>query len=103
MKDSGVEIDYDDLIKKIAARKRFVPIPKYPPITEDLTITLKDKDRVGNVIEKIKNQSNLIRKIEVIDRYESNVTFHITYQSDKRNLTREDVEGVREKILKTLK
>ena len=103
--DEGVffEIDYDDLIKKIAARKRFVPIPKYPPITEDLTITLKDKDRVGNVIEKIKNQSNLIRKIEVIDRYESNVTFHITYQSDKRNLTREDVEGVREKILKTLK
>ncbi len=97
------ELNYNTLLERIDFSKKFKPLPKFPPITEDLTITLKDKDRVGKIIEKIKNQSNLVRIIEVIDRYENNVTFHITYQSDKRNLTREDVEEIRAKILKSLK
>lgn len=102
--DEGVffEINYDELIKIPNTEKKFTPIPKYPPIIEDMTINLSGK-KAGKIIETIKNQSSLIKEVSVRDIFENNVTFHILYQNEKGNLTREEVEKIREKIIKSLK
>lgn len=102
--DEGVffEVNYDELVERLSQDKKFIPVPKYPPITEDLTIALTGK-KAGKIIETIKNQSDLIKEISLINKFEDNITLHIVYQNTKGNLTREEVEKIREKILKILK
>ncbi|MEK7559193.1 MAG: phenylalanine--tRNA ligase subunit beta [Patescibacteria group bacterium] len=102
--DEGVffEINYNELIKNTKPKKKFKPVAKYPPITEDLTLVINENIKVGNIIENIKIQSNLIKEVEVIDKFEDNVTLHIVYQNDKGNLMKEDAEKIRVKILKSL-
>ncbi len=102
--DEGVffEINYDELIQDAKPKRKFTPIPKYPPITEDLTLRINEKIKVGNIIDNIKTQSNLVKEVNVMDKFEDNVTLHIIYQSEKGNLTREEVEKIRDKILKVL-
>lgn len=103
--DEGIffEINYNDLVQNAKSKKKFLKIPKYPPITEDLTLRINENIKVGNIIDEIKTQSNLIKEINVIDKFEDNITLHIVYQNEKGNLTREEVEKIREKILKVLK
>lgn len=102
--DEGVffEISYNKLTQNTGLNKKFTPIPKYPPITEDLTLKINENIKIGNIINNIKNQSNLIREVDVIDKFEDNITLHMVYQSEKGNLTREEAEKIREKIISFL-
>lgn len=102
--DEGVffEINYDDLVRNAMPKRKYIKIPKYPPITEDLTLRINEKIKVGNIIDHIKIQSNLVKEVNVIDKFEDNVTLHIIYQNEKGNLTKEEVEKIREKIIKVL-
>jgi phenylalanyl-tRNA synthetase beta subunit len=97
------EIDFGSLIKYATAKKTFIPLAKYPPIIEDMTFIISDTVTVGEIINSIKKQSELIRNVSLFDRYKDTRTFRITYQHAEKNLTTADVAPVREKISKTLK
>ncbi len=97
------ELNYSEMIKKINTKKVFKPLPKYPPIVEDLAILAHEKVKTIDIIEEIKKQSSLIFEASLLDRFEDTRTFHIVYQHKDRNLTGEEVTKIREKILKSLK
>ena len=103
--DEGIyfELNFSDILSKINLSKKYKPIPKYPPIIEDLAIEVSEKITVGDTIEEIKKQSPLITQVSLLDVFENSKTFHIVYQHRERNLTNEEVSKIREKILEALR
>lgn len=103
--DEGIifELNYSDLIKKGVAQKKFIPLPKYPPVIEDLAIIASENIKTGDLINEIKKQSPLIQSVSLLDQFQDSRTFHIIYQHKERNLTTDEVSKIREKILKNLK
>jgi len=103
--DDGIffELDYSSMLKNIKMSKTFKPLPKYPPIAEDISIILEKDAMVADIISEIKNQSSLITEVSLLDQFKNSRTFHIVYQHKERNLTMNDVVKIREKILKNLR
>ena len=100
------EINLSELLEKASLtklHKKFKPVPKYPPIIEDLTIEIDPKVKYSDIVKEIEAQSRLIHKVELLDEYQNKKTFRITYLSQDRNLTSEDIEPIREKITIALK
>jgi len=95
------ELDFSQLLKKMNANKTFQPLPKYPPIVEDLSI-IADEIKTIDLISEIKNQSPLVTDVSLLDQFENSRTFHIIYQHKDRNLTMDEIKIIREKILKKL-
>lgn len=93
------EIRLNQLIPLISETKKYTPIPLYPAVIEDLTFVITRGKQIGLFTSTIKSLSQLIVKIELIDKYKEAYTFRITYQDPSRNLTDEDVKTVREKII----
>ena len=94
------ELNYSEILTKINQDKKFIPLPKYPSIIEDLSIVSDAK--TIDIINEIKNQSNLIVDVSLLDQFENSRTFHIVYQDENKNLTGEEVAKIRSKILKSL-
>ena len=93
-----------DLLEKYADHSRkYRPIPKYPPIIEDLSLILPDKVLVGEVVTVIKNSSKLVAGVEQIDVHENSHTFRITYLDPEKNLTDKEAAEIRSKVLRNLK
>ena len=100
------EINLSELLEKASLtklHKKFKPVPKYPPIIEDLTIEIDPKVKYSDIVKEIEAQSRLIHKVELLDEYQNKKTFRITYLSQDRNLTSEDIEPIRSKITTALK
>ncbi|MFH1833214.1 MAG: phenylalanine--tRNA ligase subunit beta [Candidatus Levyibacteriota bacterium] len=103
--DDGIifEINYSQILEKMNPQKKFLSIPKHPPIIEDLAIVIGNNIEVGKIIEEIKKQSPLISHVSLLDQYQNSKTFHLVYQHREKNLTNEEVAKIREKIITALK
>lgn len=103
--DKGLlfEMNFSEIEEKADTKKVYKPIPKYPPVIEDLSIKVDESIKTGDILETIKKQSPLIKSVSLMDEFENAKTFHIIYQDREKNLTREDVAKIRKHILKTLK
>lgn len=102
--DEGVffELNFSQILVKAKPQKTFIPIPKYPPVIEDLAIVADENVKTGALLEEIKKQSSLITEVSLLDQFKNSRTFHIVYQHKERNLTIEEVGKIREKIIKAL-
>jgi len=92
------EFDLKELTKHTRRYKRYIPIPTYPALVEDMTFTFSKESLMGPVIEDIYAQSKLVDSVELMGTYKKNVTFRISYMSKDKSLTTADIEPVREKI-----
>ncbi len=97
------EADFATLLKHATLHKVYIPLPKYPAIIEDMTFVMPANVAFADVMQMIKQQSKLIKDAVLIDSYQDNRTFRITYQHPEKNLTADDVAPIREKIAKTLR
>lgn len=94
-----LELDFAKLVSNAKKEKSYRPIPKYPPIVEDLSFIVPAGTHVGPMIDTMRAVSTLIHTITLLDMYENNRTFHITYLHPKKNLTNEDIVPIREKLI----
>src|SRR3989344_4355808 len=103
--DEGVffEINYSEITKLASLHKKFIPLPKYPPVIEDLALLVDEKIKTGDILKEIKKQSEYIVDVSLLDTFRDSRTFHIIYQNKEGNLTTEEVGKIREKIIKFLK
>jgi len=84
-------------------QKAYIPLAKYPPVFEDLTLIVPPETYLGPLIHSIEASSSLIKDVKIIDSFDCSRTFRITYQHPKRNLTLSEVKKIREKIIKKSK
>lgn len=96
------EIDFKKIIQHATRKKTYKPLPKFPPIIEDVTLLIEETIPYDLVITTIKGNSILVEKAELIDVFENKKTFRITYQNPNNNLTNEQVAKEREKIYRAL-
>lgn len=96
------ELPFTQMIEKAKRERRYIPIPKYPAIVEDMAVVADKAVKTGDIIKTIKDINPLITKITLYDQYKDTRTFRIIYQSEERNLTKEDVTTIREEIKEKL-
>ena len=105
------ELDFERVIKVLPKQFRFSPLPKFPETYRDISILIDKPVTSGEVIDRI-NQAggSLLKKIELYDYFEGkkiqegkkSLTYALTFQSNDRTLSDEEVNPVFEKIVKNL-
>jgi phenylalanyl-tRNA synthetase beta chain len=107
------DLDFDRLSQLATNRKEFVPLPKHPPVIEDLSVIVDEKVLVGDIKEEIEKQStkNLTIRTETVDIYrnkklrakrQKSATFRLYFSSPRRQLSEEDAKKQRRKITERL-
>lgn len=97
------EIDFASIFEHATLKKIYNPIPKFPPVIEDIRIKLSENTTFEKAIKLIKKQSSLISSVKLLDIYGDKITLRITYQNSNKNLTNEEITPIRKKIISNLK
>ncbi|MDP2708989.1 MAG: phenylalanine--tRNA ligase subunit beta [bacterium] len=104
-----LELDKLNILIKNHLAKLYRPPAKYPPAVRDLAFVVNDKILYNNIVQEIKNFSDLIARVELFDVYQGDklgagkksLAFHIIYQADK-TLTSEEVDEAQGELIKHL-
>ncbi len=102
------EVNFEELSKLAKPWGAFVPISLYPEIYEEYSFILPENRSLGDLIKQLKEVSPLVREIEITDRFTTaegkrSITLRITFQSDEKSLSGEDIQPWREKIYHLIK
>jgi phenylalanyl-tRNA synthetase beta subunit len=92
------EIALTNLLSQATDSISYTPISKFSPIIEDVNININTS--YAKLEKKIFSLSPLIKQIEVIDKYNDKLTIRLTYHSDQKQLSNDDITPIREKISK---
>lgn len=95
-----LDLNVAKLVAHAKPQKTFVPIPKYPPVIEDLTFAFQKHTPIGNVMSFIKQISSIIKDVHLGAHFEDSWTFKIVYQNPQRSLEGAEVEKVRKEIIR---
>jgi len=97
------ELDFDKLQMLISKTYVFKPLPKYPPLIEDVSIIVDREVLTSDLIEEMKTETPLLTKVDFLDIFENSRTFRLTFQDPKKNLIGSEVANIRKQILNRLK
>lgn len=105
------EIDLEDLLKIESPPGTFRPIPKYPPVVRDISFLVDDTVPAGSIRELIRGIDSNIKEVSVFDLYKGkgvpegkkSLGIRITYLSEKKTLTEEEVNTIHAKVIEKLK
>lgn len=97
------ELDFDKLKSFVAKSYIFKPLPKYPPLIEDISIIVDQEILTGELIEEMKAETTLLIKVDFLDIFENTRTFRLTFQDPRKNFNSSEVANIRKQILKRLK
>ena len=106
-----MEINLDKLFEKKVGKMKFKEISKFPTVKKDISL-LVDKNTYSQEIEKKikKSGGSLLIDISVFDVYEGknlennkrSIAYSLTFGTEKRTLSDEEVNGILEKIIADL-
>lgn len=94
------EIDLDKFLACAGREKRFQDMPKYPAITRDISLVIKEMVKAEEILDSIRsNAGNLLREATVVDYYQGQqipaghkgLTVSCLYRLEERTLTEEEV------------
>ncbi|GMR19217.1 MAG: phenylalanine--tRNA ligase subunit beta [Patescibacteria group bacterium] len=103
-----LEINFEEFTKLARSWGKFTPISPYPEIHEDFSFLLSEKYSLGELIGQIREASNLVREVVLMDRYqipkggERSITLRVMFQSSEKGLSSEDIKPIRKKIQSTI-
>ncbi|HCC07815.1 MAG TPA: phenylalanine--tRNA ligase subunit beta [Clostridiales bacterium] len=104
-------INVNELINNVKLNIRYKALPKYPSVSRDIALVLKDEIQVKQIQTIIKqNASELLESVELFDIYKGtqlgeglkSVAYRAVFRSSDRTLTEEEVSTVMSKIIKEL-
>jgi len=94
-----VEIEMKKLIELASSHPTHSPLPKTASLIEDLTFTLQEKTRVGDLIASLKKADELIEEVVLKTIYKRNFTFTIIYRNPSQPVSSEMVAPVRKQLV----
>ncbi len=107
-----VEIDFSKMFELRLPEATYVPLPKYPGVTRDLSLVCDEEITVAQIEEVINaSAGKLLRGVKLFDIYrgvgvpegKKSMAFSLELRADDRTLTDSDSEGVITKVLAALK
>ncbi|TSC87482.1 MAG: Phenylalanine--tRNA ligase beta subunit [Microgenomates group bacterium Gr01-1014_16] len=91
------EINLAKILPIATGLRKFTPISKFSPIIEDINVALNTK--YDTLINQIKKISPLIKQIDLIDKYGDKLTLRLSFHSDSKQLSSEDIAPLRKKLI----
>jgi phenylalanyl-tRNA synthetase beta chain len=95
----AIDIPVHTLLETISGHPHYQPLSKMNVVMEDLTFTLPDQTAIGEVMETMRDASKLIANIEFLSQYQQNISFRMTYHSDEKQMTDQEVSQIRQHIV----
>lgn len=101
------EINLTEVFSQTQVQPVYHPIPKYPPVIEDISAIFDLTVPVAEIVADVKKSgSPLVKKIGIIDIFtnekigkdKKSITLRLTHQRSDRTPSQEEVTAVREKI-----
>lgn len=105
------EIDVDVLFKIGQGKVEFKQLPKFPSVSRDLAIVVKDQVLAKDLIEKIKELGGeLLVELQIFDVYKGgqipsdskSIAFSLTFQAMDRTLTDKEINEIFDRIQNSL-
>lgn len=105
------QINLSKLEKSYPALKRYTALPKFPAIELDLSLIINKDDQWKDIQGLIKAiEPRLIKSVKLLDVFKNDkmklgsksLTCRITYQSDERTLSMEEVNKIQETVISQL-
>ncbi len=105
------EVNFTKLISLLLPPVTYIPLPKYPAVTRDLSVVCDESLTVGAVQATIQAAGGkLLRRVELFDIYrganlgegKKSLAFSLELRADDRTLTDTDSEAVMAKVLAAL-
>lgn len=96
-------LNFNQLVAHANPIKKYIPIPKFPPIIEDLAFILPAQTPIGPLIAVFKQVHPIIEDITLLDSFGDTRTLRITYRDLNKNLNDNDVRPIREKLISLAK
>lgn len=99
------------LIEASTIEKQYKQLPRFPAITRDLAVVVKDELFVGQLMDTIKQKGGeYLENVSLFDVYKGaqvpegmkSIAFALSFRASDRTLTDEDVNVAMERILKNL-
>ena len=106
-----LEIDLDKLLSKKVGKMKYKEISKYPTVKKDIAIVVDQKITAGDIAMQIKKAAgSLLINSEVFDVYtgtgieegKKSLAYSLTFGSNDRTLTDEEINAILEKIIDKL-
>lgn len=105
-------LDLDRIVKNYKpVHVKVKALPKFPSVERDIALVFDDHVRSGEVLEKVRQTSDLLVCAELFDVYvdknlqekkQKSLAFRFEYRADDHTLTEAEVEAEHKKILKVL-
>ncbi|HHW47577.1 MAG TPA: phenylalanine--tRNA ligase subunit beta [Clostridiaceae bacterium] len=105
-------VDFMSLVKNSSLKSEYKQLPKYPAVTRDIAMLVKDGIMVKQIEDIIRQSSGkILEEIKLFDVYKGkqvpegmkSVAYSITFRAEDRTLTDDDINKVMDKILNNLK
>ena len=97
------ELDLDALAKLAAAEKKYEPLPKFPSISRDISMSLPADLNNQTIIETVERTGgDLVEDVFPFDRYKDSAAYRIVYRHPTRTLTEQEVNAKHQEIVRAL-
>jgi phenylalanyl-tRNA synthetase beta chain len=105
------ELNFTELVGLSNLEKKYQPLPKYPAMTRDIAVLVKDEVTNGQIINLIQaNGKGMLESVKLFDVYKGkqiedgwkSMAYALVFRAADRTLTDEEVNKVFQKILNTL-
>jgi len=105
------ELDFEKLFAQIPRRKRFSPLPKFPPVDRDIAVVVDDSLLSGVIGDRIKEVGgDVVEEVTLFDVYKGNqipagrksLAYSIRFRSQEKTLTDEEVDEIYQRIILAL-
>lgn len=103
------EIDILKVVQLSSGMGEVVALPKYPAVTRDLALVMREDIPAGDVLEAIRTAAGkLIEKVEIFDIYVGapieagykSIAFSMVLRAADHTLTEEEIEGAFKRVVK---
>lgn len=105
------ELNLSDIYLTPTIPLSFHPIPKYPPIIEDISAIFDQKTTVGEILTTVKRLGDpLVKQVDILDIYQDeklgpgkkSITLRLTYQKPNETPSQEEVTRFRNIIVREI-
>lgn len=92
-------INFGKLVSEARPVARYVPIPKHPPSSEDLSFVVPERFEVGRLLQTLSEAHPFVYRVELLDVHGNTRTVHVTYLNPEKTLTSGEITDIRNKLL----